>query len=131
MNQQNNQGTSLSDYIQQQHKNSDNNLDELQNLTCDDLCKLAEDNYETMNYDKSKIFFEMACEKDPQNERALTSYGYFLSNIRDFEKAKTVLTEAIYLNPHLNPKKYLYMAEIYGGEESVLFYTKAIEILQN
>lgn len=104
------------------------NLDE---MSSQELLKLAEDNYENMNYDKCYIFYEAAVKKNPEDEYALCSFGYFLSNMKEIEKAQKVLAEAIYLNPNGNAKKYLHMAQLFEGAESETFYLKAIDILSN
>ena len=110
-------------------KPSDPQVINLETMTADELIKLAEENYETMNYDKCNILYEEAIQKHPENDKVLTSYGYFLSNIKDVEKAKEVLTKAIYINPNENPKKYLYIAQLYEGNDSATLYLRAIDIL--
>lgn len=101
----------------------------LEEVSTDDLLKEAEANFEQMNYDKCNILYEAALSRDIDNEKVLTSYGFFLSNIKEVEKAKEALTKAIVINPNSNPKKYLYMAQLYSGTDAVTFYTKAIEML--
>jgi len=105
------------------------NMLNLDNLTAEELVKLAEENYETMNYDKCHILYEEAIRKEPENDKVLTSYGFFLSNIKEVDKAKDLLSRAIYANPNSHPKKYLYIAQLYEGNDSATFYMKAIEVL--
>jgi tetratricopeptide (TPR) repeat protein len=103
----------------------------LEDMSAQELLNLAEENYETMEYDNCKVFYEEAIKKEPQNEYALCSYGYFLVNTKQIELAQKVLAEAIYLNPDGNAKKYLHMAQLYEGIEAETFYLKAIDILTN
>jgi len=107
------------------------NITNIEDLSAAELLKLAEENYEAMNYDKCYIFYEEAVKKNPQDEYTLCSFGYFLSNMKEIDKAQKVLAEAIYLNPDGNAKKYLHMAELYEGNDAVTFYLKAIDILTN
>jgi len=120
-------------YIQQQPQkfqlqSNEQNVN-LDILSADELIKLAEKNSQTMNYDKCFILFEEALKKYPDNEEVLTSYGYFLINVKSWKKAKDLLSKAILANPHSNSQKYLKIAPLFNGEDSAKFYMKAIEIL--
>jgi len=107
----------------------DVNMVNLDNLTANEIIKLAEENYETMNYERCHILYEEAIRKEPENDKVLTSYGYFLSNIKENDKAKDLLSRAIYAKPESNPKKYLYIAELFEGADSAAFYMRAIQVL--
>lgn len=108
---------------------ADVNIVNLETMSAEELIKLAEENYETMNYDRCTILYEEAARKFPEDDKVLTSYGYFLTNTKDVERAREALTKAIYLNPDANPKKYLYIAQLFEGKDSATFYLKAVEIL--
>lgn len=104
---------------------------ELEGVPIEDLLRVAQEQYEQMQYQNCSLIYEKAYALEPKNEKVLAAYGCFLSNMKEIEKAKVILTEAIVLNPNENPKKYLYIAELYTGNDSATFYLKAIEILNN
>jgi len=108
---------------------ADVNIVNLETMSAEELIKLAEENYETMNYDRCTIIYEEAFRRFSEDDRVLTSYGYFLTNNKEDDKAREVLSQAIYLNPNANPKKYLYIAQLFEGQNSATFYLKAVEIL--
>ena len=102
---------------------------DIDKMTVQELIKLAEENYELMNYDKCHILYEEAVNKNPKDENSLCSFAYFLADVKDKEKAKKLLLEAILVNPEGNHKKYLHIAELFEGEESAQLYLKAIQII--
>ncbi len=113
------------------HESPDIQMVNLENLSIEELLAQAQENYEIMNYERSNLFYEEALRREPENEKVLTSYGSFLTNVKETDKAKELLTQAIMLSPDTHPKKYLYIAELFTGADSVTFYLKAIEILTN
>eukprot|EP00331_Platyophrya_macrostoma_P014059 CAMPEP_0176433698 /NCGR_PEP_ID=MMETSP0127-20121128/16193_1 /TAXON_ID=938130 /ORGANISM="Platyophrya macrostoma, Strain WH" /LENGTH=354 /DNA_ID=CAMNT_0017816207 /DNA_START=36 /DNA_END=1100 /DNA_ORIENTATION=- len=104
-------------------------LEEIENYDVEELLQLGEENLENMRYQNCQLIYERAYALDPKNERVLSAFGFFLSTIKQTELARKVLSEAIYLAPDENAKKYLHIAELYNGNDAATFYFKAIEIL--
>lgn len=104
-------------------------LSDIEHLDVTELLKLGEEQLEMMKYPNCHLIYERAYSLDPKNDKVLSAYGFFLSSIKETELAKKVLSEAIYLNPDENAKKYLHLAELYAGADAATFYLKAIEIL--
>ena len=104
---------------------------DIDKMSAQELIKLAEENYELMNYDKCYILFEEAINRNPKDENSLCSFAYFLADVKDKERAKKLLLEAILINPDGNHKKYLHIAELFEGEESAQLYLKAVQIISD
>ena len=49
-------------------------------MSIDKLLELAEENYEKVNINDAEYYFDEALEKDPKNEKVLSSYSDFLIN---------------------------------------------------
>ena len=104
-------------------------LADIENLDIDELLKLGEENLELMKYPNCQLIYERAYTLDPKNDKTLSAFGFFLSSIKQTDLARKVLSEAIFLNPDENAKKYLHIAELHSGPDAATFYLKAIEIL--
>lgn len=50
---------------------------------------------ESLNYDKARALYELGISNNPDNDDILCSYGFFLCDIKEHEKARELLMKSI------------------------------------
>ncbi|XP_038078464.1 probable assembly chaperone of rpl4 [Patiria miniata] len=90
----------------------------------------ATDCMDTFNYELAQKFLQRALEMEPDNLRVLEVTGNLLVEVGELEKAKQCMGRAITLSPEAGHSKYLYMGQLFEGEEAVQYLVKGIELMK-
>ncbi|KAJ0405842.1 hypothetical protein ATCC90586_001705 [Pythium insidiosum] len=75
-------------------------------------------------------FYEKALLKEPNNTLLLDTIGELSTELDDPERALAVFQKSIQLAPAQNPSKWLYLAQLVGGEDAEKYTTQGITFLQ-
>lgn len=103
---------------------------DLEKYSLQELLQSAQEYFEKSEMDDANMYYEEAVKRDPDNDEVLSSYGIFLSENDEEEKATFVLERAIKLHPNTNYKKYLYLAQLKEGKESLQIYEVALNLMK-
>jgi len=100
-----------------------------EDLSLDECLDKAESLINEYNYPEAGIYCQKALEMNQDEPRALEmAASLFLEN-SDIENAKHCYGRAIAVNPEEGHAKYMAIAQLFGGIESLEMYKKGIEIL--
>jgi len=95
----------------------------------DQILDKAAEYMDMYNYEMAQKFCQRALEIDNDNVRALEATATLLLEAGDAENAKHCLGRAITVAPSVGHTKYLSLAQLMQGKESLELYNKAIEIM--
>ncbi|KAL4430518.1 hypothetical protein ABPG74_005443 [Tetrahymena malaccensis] len=100
------------------------------------LFELAEENFVKVNYADAEYYYQLCIKKDPEQEEAVSQYAECLKTQGKFEQSIEVLKSAIENRFNKSGahggdyKKYLQLAELMDGEESIKLYEQGIKLIQ-
>jgi len=97
--------------------------------TIDEILDKASEFIDVYNYEMAQKFCQRALEMDADNVRALETTATLLLEAGDVENAKHCLGRAVTVAPDSGHSKYLSLAQIMDGEDSLGLYRKGIELL--
>lgn len=101
----------------------------LGSLSIKDLLRHAQEQIDIFQYDKAQKFCQEALKRDADNVAALEISASLCLEVGNLEGAQHCLGRAITLKPEEGYEKYMSMAQLLNGKESLQCYQKGIELL--
>lgn len=74
-------------------------------------------------------FFQRAMEMEPSNTNVMDALAEVLMQLGDCEKSLELLTRSTTEAPSVNPFKWMYLAQLQGGEEALASYRRGVHEL--
>ncbi|XP_071550297.1 uncharacterized protein [Panulirus ornatus] len=102
----------------------------LESLTIKELLIRAQEQIDSFQYDCAQIYCQEALKRDPDNVLALETSSSLCIEVGNLDGAKHCLGRAITLKPDDGYAKYMSMAQLLEGKESLQCYQKGIELLK-
>jgi predicted Zn-dependent protease len=96
-------------------------------LPFQELFRLAEEKYESLDYEEAEYFYGLAYAKNPQDEMLVMCYANLLKTTQQEKKAQTVLERNIQDVPAGTYKRFMELADIYHGVHSIQTYERGID----
>lgn len=106
-------------------------LEDTSILSNQELIKLAEEFTEKLELEKAVALYDEGTKRFPNDTIIMDSYTDLLIQLGESEKAKYYIERSIQLNPQKEGLKYLNLAEMLAGNESLQMYRRGIEVLKN
>ncbi|XP_071803089.1 uncharacterized protein [Asterias amurensis] len=100
------------------------------NYSVRQLLSQATDCMDTFNYELAQKFLQRAIEVEPDNLQVLECSGNLLIEVGELEKAKQCFGRAITLSPDAGHSKYMYMGQLFEGDEAVEYFKTGIELMK-
>ena len=101
----------------------------VETLTVDQLLTQAQENIDAFKFEEAQVLCHEVLKRVPDHVPALEISGNLCIEIKNFEGAKQCYGRAIFLQPDEGHHKYLSMAQLMDGDESVQCYKKTIELM--
>ncbi|XP_042208383.1 uncharacterized protein LOC121856759 [Homarus americanus] len=98
-------------------------------LTTDELLTRAQEQIDCFHYERAQYLCQEALKRDPDNVSALETSSSLCLEVGNLDGAKHCLGRAITLKSEEGYAKYMSMAQLLEGKESLQCYQKGIEIL--
>lgn len=98
--------------------------------TIEALLGKAQDMIDQYQPELAVKFLEKALAQSPEHVEVLDALGELYMELTQEEKAKEVFGKSIQLEPKGNPGKWLYMAQLFCGEDAIWYYEQGITLLQ-
>lgn len=95
----------------------------------DQILDKAESFIEEYNYEMAQKFCQRALEMDADNIRALETCASLLLEAGDVKNAKHCLGRAVTVQPDEGHSKFLSLAQLFDGKESLQLYLQGIKIM--
>ena len=93
---------------------------------------LAQDAVDNGNVPAACEFYEVALTVSPNNPDVLEAYAeIMLHHVQDLSRAEQLLRHAVEVNPRQGHIKYLSLAQLLSGSNSLQYYQAAFDILQS
>eukprot|EP01134_Creolimax_fragrantissima_P006478 CFRG6478T1 len=99
-------------------------------FTANQLLDKADEYLSNLQYELAQKFCERAISTDKTNTRALEVMSTILLEMDDPEGAYPLLEKAVSLEPNRGFRKYMMLAMLHSGKESLAQYNKGIEVLR-
>lgn len=96
-------------------------------LSFQELFKLAEEKYESLDYEDAEYFYGLAYGKNPQDEMLVMCYANLLKITQQEQKAQQILERNIQEVPTGTYKRFMELADIYNGVQSIQTFERGIE----
>jgi len=80
--------------------------------------------------ERAQALFEKALAAEPENTEVLDSYGAFLCEEGNCERATELLERSASLRPHDGAEKFLYLAQMASGELALAHYERGAAVLR-
>lgn len=100
---------------------------ELEALPFQTLFQMAEEKYESLDYEEAEHFYNLAYHKNPHDEMLVLCYCNLLKTTQKEDEARKILQRSIKDMPVGSYKRYFELAEIYDGVKSIKTFEKGIE----
>jgi predicted Zn-dependent protease len=84
-------------------------------LPFETLFQMAEEKYESLDYEEAEYFYSLAYAKNPNDEVLVLCYANLLKLNQDEKKARQLLEKSIKDMPTGSYKRYMELADIYQG----------------
>lgn len=96
-------------------------------LPFETLFKMAEEKYESLEYEEAEYFYGLAYAKNPHDEMLVLCFANLLKTTQKEKEAQMILERSINEVPAGSYKRYLELAEIYQGVKSIQTFERGIE----
>ncbi|XP_066959729.1 uncharacterized protein [Macrobrachium rosenbergii] len=103
---------------------------DLDSMSISELLTHAQEQIDSYKFEKAQRYCQEALKRDPDNVVALETSASLCLEVGNFDGAKHCLGRAITLQPEEGYSKYLSMAQLLQGKESLQCYLKGIELMQ-
>ncbi|XP_068223940.1 uncharacterized protein [Palaemon carinicauda] len=103
----------------------------LDSMSVAELLSHAQEQIDTYKFDKAQNYCQEALKRDPDNVFALETSASLCLEVGNFYGAKHCLGRAITVQPEEGYSKYLSMAQLLGGKDSLQCYLKGIELMKS
>ncbi|KAG8341845.1 hypothetical protein ERJ75_001736100 [Trypanosoma vivax] len=95
------------------------------------LLALAQNAVDVGNIRAAQEFYDVALVREPRNNDVLEAYAeLMIHHIQDVPRAKQLLMHAIEVDPDHGHVKYLNLAQLCEGEESLGYYQRAVQVVE-
>lgn len=94
------------------------------------LFQMAEEKYESLEYEEAEYFYSLAYAKNHSDEVLVMCYANLLKLNQNEKKAKEILERSIKEVPTGSYKRYMELADIYTGVDSIKTFEKGIAAAQ-
>lgn len=101
-----------------------------ESLTIAELLVRAQEQIDSYQYESAQNYCQEALKRNPDHVLALETSGSLCLEVGNLDGAKHCLGRAITLQPEEGYSKYLSMAQLLEGKESLQCYLKGIELIQ-
>nr|CCC93043.1 conserved hypothetical protein [Trypanosoma congolense IL3000] len=96
------------------------------------LLALAQNAVDVGNVSAAQEFYEVALAREPNNMDVLEAYAdLMIYSVQDIPRAREMLQHAIEVDPRRGHVKYLNLAQLCEGEESLGYYQRALHVVQS
>ena len=102
----------------------------LESMSTTELLSHAQDHIDSYQFEKAQRYCQEALKRDPDNVVGLETSASLCLEAGNVEGAQHCLGRAITLQPEEGHAKYLSMAQLLEGKESLQCYLKGIELIQ-
>lgn len=105
-------------------KKSNENL-----LNAEEYLNLAQELINSFQLEKAIDLYEKALTLEPENTNIMDGLADLYLQIGEQEKGRELLSQSTSIDPDRNPIKWLYLAQLTSGLDSLKFYQTGISLL--
>jgi len=101
-----------------------------QKYSVQDLLDRVSEYLDCFQFELAIKFCEKALELEPSNVKVLETSGNVYADIGDEENCKKCFLKAVEVQPDHGHEKYMYLGQMFSGDEAKSYYLKGIEIMK-